>query len=78
MNVISTALEGADRAQDKVERVAKRLAQFAAFEDSAPVDTVHLSEEIVSLVAAQNAYAVNITVARTAVEMESKLLDILA
>ncbi len=78
MNVLSTALEGLDRAQDKVDRVAKRLAQFAAFEDSAPVDTVDLSEEIVSLVAAQNAHSANAAVAQTAAQMESKLLDILA
>ena len=78
MNVLSTALEGLDRAQDKVDRVAKRLAQFAAFEDSSPVDTVDLSEEIVSLVAAQNAHSANAAVAQTAAQMESKLLDILA
>lgn len=48
MNVLSTAREGLDRAQDKIDRAARRLAQFAAFEDSAPVDIVDLSEEIVS------------------------------
>ena len=78
MNVLSTALEGLDRAQDKVDRVAKRLAQFAAFEDSAPVDTIDLSEEMLSLVAAQNAHSVNATVVRTTARMESKLLNILA
>ena len=78
MNVLSTAREGLERAQDKVDRIAKRLAQFAAFEDSAPVDTVDLSEEMVSLVAAQNEYSANVVVARTAAELESKLLDILA
>jgi flagellar basal body rod protein FlgG len=78
MNVLSTAVEGIDRAQAKVDRAAKRLAQFAAFEDSSPVDTVELSDEIVSLVAAQNAHAANATVVRTAAELESKLLDILA
>jgi len=78
MNVLSTSLEGIERAQDKVERVAKRLAQFAAYEDSAPVDTVDLSEEILSLVAAQNAHSANVAVAKTAAEMEVKLLDILA
>jgi flagellar hook protein FlgE len=78
MNILSTSVEGMDRAQAKVERVAKRLAQFAAFEDQSPVDRVELSEEIVSLVAAQNAFSVNATVARTGAEMEQKLLDILA
>ncbi len=78
MNMLSTALEGLNRAQNEVDRVAKRLAQFAAFEDSAPVDTIALSEETLSLVAAQNAHSANATVARSATEMESKLLDILA
>ncbi|MFN9893633.1 MAG: hypothetical protein ACK58M_10405 [Acidobacteriota bacterium] len=42
------------------------------------MDRVDLSSEIVSLVAAQNALAVNATAARTGAEMEKKLLDILA
>ncbi len=78
MNILLTSLEGLDRAQAKVERAAKRLAQFAAFEDQSPVDQVELSEEIVSLVAAQNAFSASAAVARSGAEMEAKLLDILA
>ena len=78
MNILSTSLEGMDRAQEKAERAAKQLAQFAAFEDQSPVDREDLSSEIVSLVAAQNALAANAAAARTGAEMEKKLLDILA
>jgi len=78
MNVLSTAREGLDRAQDKIDRAARRLAQFAAFEDAGTGDIVDLSEEIVSLVAAQNAHSANITAARTVAKIESRRLDILA
>jgi flagellar hook protein FlgE len=43
-----------------------------------PTDTVDLSAEIVSLMAAKNAYAANVNVARTEDQVTQSLLNILA
>jgi hypothetical protein len=78
MSILPTATEGLRKAEERVQRVAERLARLPlATDSSAPQDVVDLSAEVVALLEAKNAHAVNAKVAQTAVELDQKLLDIL-
>ena len=78
MGILPTAAEGLRRTEERIQRVAERLARLPADGDgAAPEDTVDLSAEVVALLAAKNERAVNAKVAETAVEMEQHILDIL-
>jgi len=78
MSILPTATEGLRKAEERVQRVAERLARYSPPGDSsAPQDVVDLSAEVVALLEAKNAHAVNAKVAETAVELDQRLLDIL-
>jgi flagellar hook protein FlgE len=73
MNVQMVALDGLSRAAAQLEATAARIARSAD-----PADSVDLSAEMIALIEARNAFAINARVLRTANEMESHLVDLLA
>lgn len=78
MGILPTATEGLRRAEERIQRVAERLARLPADGSTgAPEDTVDLSAEVVAMLEAKNEHAVHAKVAETAVEMEQHILDIL-
>jgi hypothetical protein len=83
VDLSAIALQGLSRAQASVEQSASRLAKAGAASvdgaiDGAPVDMMDLSTEAVGLLAAQDAFALNANVLRSAEEMDRHVLDILA
>ncbi len=78
MSLIPTATEGMRKAEERVQRAAERLARLPLAGDaSAPEDVVDLSAEVVALLEAKNAHAINAKVAETATQLDQHLLDIL-
>ena len=77
MNVTSTAIEGLNRAEEKLQSVASKLARVSDT-NSAPEDTVDLSAEMIALIEARNEHAVNVKVLETANDIERHMLDVLA
>jgi flagellar hook protein FlgE len=74
----SFALEGMNRAETRLEGVAKRLASLGASSDpAAAVDTVDVAAEMVGLIEARNNFEVNTKVVHTSDEMTKRLLDVL-
>jgi flagellar hook protein FlgE len=67
----STPLSGMTQAETSVNQIAKRLAQPAT-------DTVDLSTDVVSLMAAQDNFAVDAKLAQTEDQMTQSALSILA
>ncbi len=74
--ITTAALVGLKRAEAKVERSAERIAKLP-LTASDPGDEVHLSEEIVSMIQARNAFEANIETLKTAAEIESHAIDLL-
>jgi flagellar hook-associated protein FlgK len=71
---MSAALGGMRTAQGTLERTAERIAGTS----TQSADSVDLSNEMVTMLAARNQYQTNAQVIQTAGEMQKKLLDILA
>ena len=71
----SVPLGGMQRAEDRVNSAAQRIAS-APFQP--PGDSADLSTEAVGLLDARNAFAANVKVAHVADEMARSTLDILA
>ena len=83
IDATNIALQGLERAQQKVERAAKRIASdtFAAAESSsglATVDPASLVESVVDLMEAAHFYEANLNMIKTDNEMKKHTLDILA
>ena len=72
---IDAALAGMRHASDQVQRSARRLASVTSPEVA---DSVSLSDELVGLIAAKNAFAVSAKVVKAAAEMEERVIDLLA
>lgn len=70
---LATPLAGMQKAEAALNRTATRLANTAA-----PTDSVDLSAETVSMLAASTAFNVNASVLRTEVELSRNVLDLLA
>jgi flagellar hook protein FlgE len=70
MQISAIALQGLERAQTQFDRSASRLA-------SPPADTVDLSAEAVSLIAARNSFETNIKVLEVADKMRGAALNLL-
>jgi hypothetical protein len=79
MELSAIALQGLQQATAQFEASAARPASVgAATPEGAPVDTVNLSEAIVALLTAENQFTANIGVLKTAGEMQTHILDLLA
>ncbi len=77
MDVQSVALNGISRAMGDFTHAAARIARSSDVE-SAPADTVDLSTEMLAILQARNAVEMNLQVMRTANEMSSELINLLA
>lgn len=75
MSIFPTAAEGLRKAEERVQRVAERLSRLPLAGDaSTPEDVVDLSAEVVALLETKDSSA---TIAKTALETEQRILDIL-
>ncbi|MBI2688625.1 MAG: hypothetical protein HYX27_20170 [Acidobacteria bacterium] len=78
MSLLPTASESLRATEERLQRVAERLAQLPlSISSAAPEDVVNLSTEVVALLQAKTAHAVDIKVVETATEMDRRILDIL-
>jgi len=75
VEISAIALGGMHEAESRLEGAANRLARLA---DPAAADTVELSAEMVALMEARNAFAVNARVAATGDEVQKSVIDLLA
>jgi flagellar hook protein FlgE len=73
MEISAVALQGLERAQERLAATAQRLARAAD-----PADTVDLAAETVALLESRHAFAVNARVLKTADQMQQSLIDLLA
>ena len=78
MDITSTAIEGLNRAEEKLQSVATKLARAPIAASAQPNDTVDLSAAMVAMIEARNEHAVNVKVIESAQEMSKHLLDVLA
>ena len=77
MDASSIALQGLQQADIQLETAAARIASFGAnSSDDATLDVVDLSAEIVALMSAQNAFAVNLATLKTVNQMQKNLIDL--
>lgn len=79
MELQSIGLAGLEKAQEKLQQSAKRLAAATGYgPQSPPSDVVDLSAEMVALSQASRLAEVNLKVVETANELSSRTIDILA
>jgi len=79
VDVLSSALQGLSQAQNQFEQSAARLTRSTtASPGSMAADTVDLSQEAVSLLAAKNQFAVGVDLLKTAENMQKSLINLLA
>ena len=79
VDISSIALQGLQQAQSQFDSSAQRLASIGSqTPDGANVDTVSLSTEAVSMLAAKNQFAANINVLKVADEMQKSVVNLLA
>lgn len=80
MELQSIGLAGLEKAQEKLQQSARRLAGVSAGTGggSPPSDVVDLSAEMVALSQASLLAEVNLKVVETANELSSRTIDILA
>ena len=78
MDITSTAIEGLNRAEEKLQSVATKLARVSSADSAQPNDLVDLSAAAVAMIEARNEHAVNVKVIETAEEMSKHILDVLA
>ena len=73
MSALSSAATGMQRASDRFEASASRVARFGT-----GLGDVDLATEMVNVLEAENAFKANATIVRKADEMAQSLIDILA
>lgn len=79
MELQSIGLAGLEKAQEKLQQSAKRLAAATGYgPHSPPSDVVDLSAEMVALSQASLLTEVNLRVVETANELSSRTIDVLA
>jgi flagellar hook protein FlgE len=79
MDLSAIALQGLAQADAQLEAAAIGLASAGtASPDGANLDTVDLSTQILALMAAQNAFAINLATLKTVDQIQKNLIDIKA
>jgi flagellar basal body rod protein FlgG len=79
MDILSIGQQGLSHAQAELEKSAQSIAGAALPQaQPPPQDSVNLSDQMVSLLEAKNAFAANLTVVRTGNEMWRQTLNLLA
>jgi hypothetical protein len=76
MSPIDAALPGLKAAERRLERTADRIARAPSAGGGG--DSISLSDEAVGLLAARNAYEMNLQVLKVSDEMVKKLVDFMA
>ena len=74
--ILAAAVEGLGRAEARLERAARRIAQ-SGDASSGQQDAVSLSEEFVSLIQARHSYMANLRAVEAGDEIERHILDLL-
>ena len=74
--VSSTALQGLNRAEERLEKTAKRIARLPESHDRTG-DEVILGEELVNLIHVRNSYEANLRVLKTEYEIQGHVIDVL-
>jgi flagellar basal body rod protein FlgC len=78
MDLSAIALEGLQQANTQLEKLrpeSPRLAQPSS--DGVNVDTVNLSVKMVALMSARNQTSVNLSILKTANEIQKNLIDLM-
>lgn len=75
MSNLSVSLEGLERGQERLQKVASRIARLP--QANTGTDTVDLSAEMVALLEAKNSFAANAKAIQTADEMQKSLFSLL-
>jgi hypothetical protein len=79
MDLSYIALQGVQQAETQLEAAATRIATFgAAPSDSAALDTIDLSAEMVALLSAKQLASVNLQILRTESAINKNLIDVMA
>jgi flagellar hook protein FlgE len=78
MNISAIALGGLKQAQVQLESAASTLAGEAGSPSLSSSDSVDLSAGIVALMSAKNDFAVNISVMKTADQIQKYAIDLMA
>lgn len=79
IDVNSLALQGLDRAHQKLERAARRIAQSGAAPAATPEgDAIDLGASMVEVIEAVNLYKANANMIKAEDEMTKRVLNILA
>ena len=80
MDPSAIALQGLEMASAQLDAAAAAIAGASAASASQPhpVDSVSLSEEMVALMSAQNLFATNVAVLKTADQTQANVLNVLA
>jgi flagellar hook protein FlgE len=84
MDTLGISLQGMNRAQGLLDKTATRIAQGTTqgaaqgTTQATPVDSVSLSDQMVSLMTARNDFGANTATAHVADDMTKATLDLLA
>ena len=78
MDISAIALGGLEQAQVQLESAASSLAGAAGSSDLSSSDSVDLSAGVVALMSAKNNFAVNISVMKTADQIQKYAIDLMA
>jgi flagellar hook protein FlgE len=78
MDISAIARQGLDQAQVQLDSAASQLAGGTASLDGPNSDSVDLSAGVVGLISAQNNFAANIKVLKTADEIQQLSIDLIA
>jgi flagellar hook protein FlgE len=78
MDLSAIALQGMEQAQVQLENAATRLASAGSSPSGANLDIVDLSAEMVALMSAKNNFSVNLSVLKTASQIEKQVTDVMA
>ena len=79
MDVSSIALQGLEQASAQLDAAVTRVASAASGPDGAGVvDIVSLSAEMIALMSAKTAFAVNVAVLKTAEQTQQSVLNVMA
>lgn len=78
MDMSAIALAGLEQAQVQLQNAASSLAGAAGSTSPSTSDSVDLSSGIVALMSAKNDFAVNISVLKTADQIQKYAIDVMA
>ena len=79
MDVSSIALQALEQSSAQMDAAVAQIASAGSVSNApAPVDTVSLSEEMVALMSAKAGFAANISVMKTAEQMQGSVLNVMA